>query len=67
MIVVVRTLVYGVAVPGYASLIVVILFFSGVNMIGLGMLGEYIGRISVEVKQRPLYLIRSTRGFGNDG
>jgi glycosyltransferase involved in cell wall biosynthesis len=52
-----RVIVLGVDVPGYASLIVTILFFSGLNMIGLGILGEYIGRIFVEVKQRPLYLI----------
>ncbi len=61
--IIVRTLIFGIAVPGYASLLVVILFFSGVNMIGLGILGEYIGRIASEVKQRPLYLVESTRGF----
>jgi hypothetical protein len=44
-------------VPGYASLIVSIMFFAGVQLMSLGILGEYIGRIFAEVKRRPLYLI----------
>ena len=64
--IVARTLVYGVDVPGYASLRVMILFFSGINMIGLGILGEYLSRVFVEVKQRPLYLVRERVGFGAD-
>lgn len=62
--IILRTLMLGIDVPGYASLLSVVLLFSGFNMIGLGILGEYIGRIFVEVKQRPLYLIRETIGFG---
>lgn len=58
-----RTLIFGVDVPGYASLTVIMLFFSGMNMIGLGVLGEYIGRIFIETKRRPLYLVRKTMGF----
>lgn len=61
--IVIRTLVLGIDVPGYASLIVFILFFSGINMIGLGILGEYVGRVFIEVKQRPLYLIRDMFGI----
>jgi glycosyltransferase involved in cell wall biosynthesis len=57
-IVVVRTLIFGIDVPGYASTIVIILFFSGLNMLSLGIVGEYIARIYVESKQRPLYIIR---------
>jgi glycosyltransferase involved in cell wall biosynthesis len=64
VVIVLRTLMLGVDVPGYASILSVVLLFSGFNMIGLGLLGEYIGRIFVEVKQRPLYLIRETIGFG---
>lgn len=52
-----RTLVQGVDVPGYASLMVAVLFLSGVQLTGLGVLGEYIGRIFREVKGRPLFLI----------
>lgn len=66
MVIIGRTLIFGVDVPGYASLAVIILFFSGMNMIGLGVLGEYIGRIFIETKRRPLYLVRKTMGF-NDG
>lgn len=61
-VVVVRTLLFGVEVPGYASLIVVVLFFSGINLIGLGVVGEYLGRVFIEVKRRPLYLVRETVG-----
>lgn len=49
-------------VPGWASLSVLILFFGGVQLITLGILGEYIGRIFEEVKQRPLYLVREELG-----
>lgn len=56
--VVIKTLVFGIDVPGYASLLVVMLFFGSLQLICLGVLGEYIGRIYFESKQRPLYLIR---------
>jgi glycosyltransferase involved in cell wall biosynthesis len=61
-----RTLLHGVDVPGYASLICILLVASGLNMIGLGILGEYLGRVFMEVKQRPLYLVAETIGFGAD-
>jgi glycosyltransferase involved in cell wall biosynthesis len=54
----VRTLVYGVDVPGYASLLIAILFFGSVQLFATGLVGEYIGRIYMEAKQRPIYLIR---------
>ena len=63
MFIVVRTLLFGTDVAGYPSLFVAVLFFSGINMVGLGILGEYVGRIFVEVKQRPLYLVNETIGF----
>ena len=56
--IVLRTLIHGVDIPGYASLLVSILFFGSLQMIGLGVLGEYIGRIYLESKQRPTYLVR---------
>jgi len=64
--IILRTLIVGVDVPGYASLLVVILLFSGLNMIGLGMLGEYLGRVFIEVKQRPLYLVDKRLGFADE-
>lgn len=52
-----NTLLYGIDVPGYASLIVSISFLSGIQLLSLGVLGEYIGRIFAEVKGRPLYIV----------
>lgn len=66
MIYLVRTLILGVDVPGYASLIVSIMFFSGIQLLSLGVLGEYIGRIFAEVKRRPLYLIGQRFGIDDD-
>lgn len=58
-----RTLLFGVDVPGYASLIVSISFFAGIQLLSLGVIGEYVGRIFAEVKRRPLYLIEEHIGF----
>jgi polyisoprenyl-phosphate glycosyltransferase len=58
LVIITRTLLYGREVPGYASLIVVILFLGGMQMMALGILGEYVGRMFNEVKQRPLYLVQ---------
>lgn len=54
----IKTLVFGIDLPGYPSLLILILFFGGLQMIGLGIMGQYIGRIFIETKRRPLYLIR---------
>lgn len=56
------TLVSGRSVPGYASLFVAITFFGSVQLVSIGLLGEYIGRIYMETKQRPVYLVRKTYG-----
>ena len=58
-LIVLRTLIFGVDLPGYASLIVAVLFLGGIQLIGIGVLGEYIGRIYIDVKRRPHYFIRA--------
>ncbi len=59
----VQKLVFGIAVPGYASLLMVVLFFNGLLLISNGIQGEYIARIFEEVKGRPLYVVGETYGF----
>ncbi len=54
----VRTWLRGIDVPGYASIITAVLFLGGVQLIGIGVIGEYIGRIYVEAKRRPIYIVR---------
>lgn len=56
--VILRTLVYGIELPGYASLMTVVLFIGGIQLIGIGVLGEYLGRLFSEAKGRPLYIIQ---------
>jgi len=57
-IIIIRTLTQGIDIPGYASMIVIILFLGGLQLIGIGVLGEYLGRIYIETKKRPIYIIR---------
>jgi len=58
-----RTLFFGVDVPGYESLIVSVLFMGGLQLITLGIIGDYLGRVFAEVKGRPLFIVRETHGF----
>ena len=64
--IVIRTLTTGIVVPGYASLMVAILFLGGLQLLSLGVLGEYVGRILTETKGRPLYVVREAIG-GEEG
>ena len=60
---VIRVAIVGVDMPGYASLMVTVLIFGGVQFITIGIIGEYIGRIYEEVKRRPLFVVNKTAGF----
>ncbi len=56
--IILRTLISGVDIPGYASLLASVLFLGGIQLIGIGVIGEYVGRIYLESKQRPIYVVR---------
>ena len=55
--IIVKTLIYGIDLPGYASMLTIILFLGGIQLMGIGILGEYLGRIYNEAKNRPIYII----------
>jgi glycosyltransferase involved in cell wall biosynthesis len=57
------TILGGHTVEGYASIVALLTFLGGIQMMGLGLLGEYIGRIYLEAKQRPSYLIKNHMRF----
>ena len=59
---IVKTLVFGEPVQGFPTLMVVILFLGGIQLMALGLIGEYLGRLYMESKQRPLYLVDSAVG-----
>lgn len=65
--IVVRTLLFGISVPGYASLLTAILFLGGIQLIGIGVLGQYIGRTYKETKKRPIYLVRRLHRSADKG
>ncbi|MFY0610907.1 MAG: glycosyltransferase family 2 protein [Hyphomicrobiaceae bacterium] len=58
-----RTLIFGADIPGFPTLIISVMFFSGAQLISLGIMGEYLGRVYDEVKARPLYLIADEIGL----
>ena len=55
----VRILIHGIDVPGYASVVVAVSFLGGLQLIGIGVIGEYLGRAYLESKRRPIYIIRN--------
>jgi glycosyltransferase involved in cell wall biosynthesis len=58
-----RTLIFGVEVPGFTTIIVAVTLLGGIQMMFLGVIGEYIGRVYTEVKGRPIYIVRNSSGF----
>ncbi len=55
--IIIKTLIFGIDSPGYASMLTIVLFLGGIQLMGIGILGEYIGRMYLEVKRRPTYII----------
>lgn len=62
LLIIAKTLLFGVDVPGYASLLVSVLFLGGIQLLGIGIVGQYLGRVYAEIKQRPIYIVRRTYG-----
>ncbi len=62
--VVVEYFIWGIAVPGYATLVVGMMFLSGIQLLSIGILAEYVGRIYEEVKRRPCYIVAQRSGQG---
>ncbi len=63
----IKTLIFGADVPGYPSLIISVMFFAGVQLISLGVIGEYLGRMYEEIKARPLFLVSEELGIERPG
>lgn len=61
LIKILKVLLFGIDVHGYASTVVLICFFGGLNLFAVGLVGEYLGRVNTEVKQRPLYIVRDKK------
>jgi glycosyltransferase involved in cell wall biosynthesis len=64
VLIIIEHFIRGHDVPGWATLVTSLMFFSGVQLLSIGILGEYVGRIFDEVKQRPIYLVASEQGRG---
>ena len=62
-----KTIVFGVDIAGFPTLVISIMFFAGIQLISLGVMGEYLGRIYEEVKGRPLFLVAERIGLGDAG
>ena len=64
LLIIVKVFLIGIEVPGYASIMVAMMFLSGIQLLSIGVLAEYVGRIYEEVKRRPTYLISDRDGTG---
>lgn len=66
IVVIIKTMAFGEVVPGYPTLIVIILFLGGIQLLSLGIIGEYLGRVFKESKNRPVYFINEYKGTDNN-
>jgi polyisoprenyl-phosphate glycosyltransferase len=62
LVIITKVIFFGIDMPGYASLMSVILFLGGMQLISIGVLGEYLGRMFLEVKQRPVFVVEGVYG-----
>ena len=62
LVIITKVLFFGIDSPGYASLMCVILFLGGMQLISIGVIGEYLGRMFLEVKQRPVFVVEGIYG-----
>ena len=60
VVIIIRAMLYGDRVAGWPSIVSIILFFSGIQLLSLGIIGNYIGKIFMETKRRPIYIIKET-------
>lgn len=66
IILIIKTLIIGIDLPGYASTLGIVLFLGGIQLLCMGILGEYISKTYIETKKRPIYLIKEKIGFDNN-
>ena len=66
IVMIIETLIRGNKVPGYPSIICLILILGGINLLAIGIVGEYISKIYLEIKKRPIYITKNTLGFDED-
>lgn len=66
IIVIIKKIVVGIAISGYPTMICLILIFGGLQMFLLGIIGEYLGRVYVELKKRPIYIIKDEVSSGKE-
>lgn len=64
--IIIKTIVYGVDTPGFATIVCLVLFLGGIQLISIGILGEYIAKMFVEAKNRPIYVARKKLGFDEE-
>ena len=66
VLVLLKTLLFGTDVPGFPTLIISVMFFAGMQLLSLGIIGEYLGRMYEEMKGRPLYLVSEELGIDRE-